>query len=179
MGIETVMLAAAVAAAAGTAGEAVSSFGASRYQSAVLKNQAEAARHDAGIEIQLNLEDQARELAAGSAVAAKSGGGMEGNALNVLRDLSRQGTYEIQRIAVEGDNASRAATEEARQARMQGNFALGTGLIKAGAQLAGASNGTGDGTLLSDAIEKRRARGAAAGSGRSSSPNGYGRPISW
>jgi hypothetical protein len=174
MGVETIMLAAAVAGAAGTAAEGVNAFSSSRYQASVLANQAEAARHDAGIQAQLVLEDSGRDLATATTIAAKGGGGIEGNALNVLRDLSRQSLYEVQRISVEGDNASRAAMEEAKQAKRQGNFALGSSLVKAGAQIAGASNGTGTGTLLSDAIEKRRARGASA-----ARPTAYGRPISW
>lgn len=176
MGVETMMLAAAVAGAAGTAAEGVNAFQDSRYRASVLNNQAEAARRDAGIEAQLVLEESSRNLATATTIAAKGGGGIEGNALNVLRDLSRQSLYEVQRISVEGDNASRAAKADAKQAKRAGNFALGGSLIKAGAQLAGAPNGTGTGTLLSDAIEKRQARGSSPSRTR---PSAYGRPIVW
>ncbi|WP_298161140.1 hypothetical protein [Brevundimonas sp.] len=158
MGLETMALAAAVAGAAGSAAEGVNAFASSRYQSSVLRNQAEAARQDAGIEAQLSLEDSARQLSQGVTLAAKDGG-VAGSALDVLRDLSRQQTYEVNRIAVQGDNASRALMAEARQAKRQGNFAAFGKALQAGAQLAGAPNGAGDGTLLSDAIAKRRLRG--------------------
>lgn len=176
MGIETMMMAAAAAGAAGTVAEGVNAFSSSRYQASVLANQAEAARRDAGIEAQLALEDSGRDLATATTIAAKGGGGIEGNALNVLRDLSRQSLYEVQRISVEGDNASRAALADAKQAKRQGNFALGGSLLKTVAQLAGAPNGSGTGTILSDAIDKRRARGSAPNASR---PTAYGRPIRW
>jgi len=176
VGIETMMIAAAVAGAAGTALDGASQFADSRYRSAVLKNQADAARRDAGIEVQLNLEDSGRDLAVAQTIAAKGGGGIEGSALNVMRDLSRQGIYEVQRIAVEGDNASRAAMADAKQAKRQGDFALAGSLIKAGAQLAGASNGMGDGTILTDKIAARAKRGTPA---RRTGPTSYGRPLAW
>lgn len=183
MGIETMMLAAAVAGAAGSMVEGANAFSSSRYQASVLRNQAEAARADAGMQAQLTMEESGRDLATAQTIAAKDGGGMVGNAMNVLRDLSRQSLYEVQRISVEGDNASRAAMAEAKQAKRQGNMALFAKTLQAGAQLAGAPNGTGDGTLLSDAMARRRARGTATRTARapasSSSSSGYGRPILW
>lgn len=167
MGVETMMMAAAVASAGGQVLEGVDAFQRSRYEAAVLENQAEAARRDAGVEIQLNLEEGAREIGRGITIAAKSGGGGEGSAFDVLADFSRQNIYEVQRLAVAGDNASRAAMADAKQAKRAGNFALAGSVIKAGATLAGAPNARGDGTLLSDAIDRRRQRG---GNERRSTP---------
>lgn len=184
MGIETMMLAAAAASVAGTGVEGLGAFANSRYQAAVLKNQAAVARADAGIEAQLALEDGARELARGTVIAAKSGGGAEGSALNVLRDLSRQNIYEVNRITVTGKNASDAALAESRQAITSGNLAAFGTVLKMGAQAAAAPNGTGDGTLLSDAMAKRAQRGGGRRTTKTSrasggSYSGSGRPILW
>lgn len=162
MGVETMMMAAAVASAAGTAVEGVDAFRQSRYQASVLNNQAEAARRDASIEAQLALEDGAREVGRGVTISAKSGGGLGGSAWDVLADLSRQNSYEVQRITTQGDNAGRAAEAEAKQVKQQGNFAAFSSVIKAGAQLAGAPTDGGRGTLLGDAMKRRAARGATA-----------------
>lgn len=159
MGLETMALAAAGVKAAGELAGGVDAFQRSRYEAAVLGAQAEAARGDAGVEAQLALEDGAREIGRGMVIAAQGGGGGAGSAHDVLADYSRQNSYEVRRIGIAGDNASRAALADARQAKRSGNFALFGSVVRAGAAVAGSPNAEGDGTLLTDAIKRRRARG--------------------
>lgn len=169
MGVETMMMAAAVASAAGTAAEGIDGFRQSRYRASSLRNQADAARADAGIQTQLQLEESARDMGAAVAGAARDGG-LGGSAWDVLADLSRQQSYETRRIATEGANAGRALDVDAKQVKRQGTIQLGVSLLKAGAQLAGAPNAAGDGTLLSDAMAKRATRSAGQRIATSAAP---------
>lgn len=150
MGIETLMLAAAVASAASQAAGGLNALQMGKYQAATLRAQGEQARIDAGTQAQAQLEKSARVTGQGIVAAASSGGGGDGSALSVLEDLSHQSMAQARRSAVEGMAAGRAADAQAKAAKKQG-------VVKAATSLLGAA-----GTLLGGAMGAQQA-GAQAG----------------
>ncbi len=138
MGVETLMMAAAVASAASSAAQGLNAYQTARYNADVLTQQSKAARQDAGIQAQLALEQGARATGTGITVSAKAGGGYNGSAMAVLEDLGRQNIYEARRATTEGIVISDAARSQAKMETAQGNVALGTGLLDAAATLMGA-----------------------------------------
>ncbi len=138
MGIETLMMAAAVASAGSAVAGGLNAYQTARYNADVLTQQSKAARQDAGVNAQLALEDGARATSTGITVASKAGGGYDGSARAVLEDLGRQNIYEARRITTEGAAIADAARAQAKMEVAQGNIALGTSILDAGATLMGA-----------------------------------------
>lgn len=118
-GVEPLMIAAAVASAAGSAVQGVNAYQVGAYQSKLAKEQAAQAAADASSQAQQALDEGARTLARGVTIAAQ-GGGLNGSALDVLGDLSRQTTYEARRLTTQGLAEAQALATEGRAAKQQG-----------------------------------------------------------
>lgn len=168
MGVESLMMVAAFASAASTVAGGLNAYQTGRYNADVLNKQSKAARQEAGVNAQLALEQGARATGAGITIAAKAGGGYDGSARAVLEDLGRQNIYEARRITTEGVAISDAARAQAKMEIAQGNIALGTSVLDAGASLMG--------QRMQSQQRRQQARIAHSGQGpRPSSPTGFNR----
>ncbi|MFN3353884.1 MAG: hypothetical protein ACK4Z5_09780 [Brevundimonas sp.] len=111
---------------------------AARARARMLANAARNARQEAGIRASIMLEESDRVGARAATLAAASGGGgLEGSALDVLADLSRQGVYRARQTVRDGLSESTALLTEATSAMGQGSVELFSSLIDAGSTVLG------------------------------------------
>ena len=137
-------IAAAVAAAAGSAYSADTSRRAGNqqadYNAAVATEDAKAAKAKAEYDEKAHRENVRKILATQRALYGKSGLSMEGSPLMVMEDTQKQGELDALAIRYGGDVASARARSEANVAKMTGrNNAYGAkaGYVQAGSTLLG------------------------------------------
>lgn len=113
---------------------------------------------EAGVAAQLALEEG--DLAQGRAavLAAASGGGITGSAVDVLNQLSRKATFNARSAVYRGEMESNNLLAEAEASRAQGRVELITGLAKVGGTVLGAI-----GAKRAAAADARRLAPRAAG----------------
>lgn len=124
-----------LAAGVSSIGKLFSGFGASRAGKAkarMLAAQARNTRQEAGIKASLALEDSDRTGARAATLAAASGGGgLQGSALAVIDDLSRQGLYNARQVVRDGLAESTALLNDATTAKRQGSLDMFSSMIDA------------------------------------------------
>jgi hypothetical protein len=109
-----------------------------RAKAKALTNAARNARQEAGIKASLALEDSDRVGARAATLAAASGGGgLQGSALDVIADLSRQGIYRARQTVRDGLSESVALLNDATTAKRQGDLDLTSSLIDASSTVLG------------------------------------------
>lgn len=172
MGVETLMIAAAAAAAGGKLIEGVSGYRQAQYNAQVAKEQARQNRYDSAVEIQLGLNQAARDTGQGITIAAKQGGGYDGSAMDVLSDLNQQHMYEARRISAQAKAFDKVKKAEAKQTMSQAKIQLLGSVVSAAGSAAsimagmptkpsGATaptapaGGGGSGTIMTDAMRPR------------------------
>jgi len=111
---------------------------AGKARAKALQNQARNERRQAGVAASLALEDSDRVGARAATLAAASGGGgLQGSALAVLDDLSRQGLYNARQRVRDGLTRSTALLNDATSAKRQASLDLFSGFIEAGSTVLG------------------------------------------
>lgn len=124
-----------LAAGVSSVGKLFGGFGAKRAAQAkarMLTAQARNVRQEAGIKASLALEDSDRTGARAATLAAASGGGgLQGSALSVIDDLSRQGLYRARQVVRDGLAESTALLNDATTAKRQGSLDMFSSMIDA------------------------------------------------
>ena len=129
---------AAGASAVGSLIGGIGGFQAARSRARALKAAARNVRREAGVQASLMLEESDRVGARAATLAAASGGGgLEGSALDVIDDLSRQGVYRARQTVRDGLSEAQALRAEATTARRQGALDLTASMIQAGSTVLG------------------------------------------
>lgn len=136
--VSIALLASAGISAIGKVLGGVGGYSAGKAQATALRAGADQARAEAGIEAQLGLEDADRTEGRAATLAAASGGGLTGSALDVLDDLERQSQFRAKAAIYRGEMEARSREYEARVAKRQGAVSLVTGITGAGATALGA-----------------------------------------
>lgn len=109
-----------------------------RARAAALKDQARNARQEAAVNAQLRLEESDRVGARAATLAAASGGGgLQGSALDVLADLSRQGMYRARQTVRDGVAQGIALMNDAETMKRQGDLDLTVGFFDAATTVLG------------------------------------------
>jgi hypothetical protein len=126
-----------MAAAGAKVIEGIGSYLNSRTQSDALEAAARQALAEAGIGVQLELEQTDRTTARGATLAAASGGGLTGSALAVIDDVARQGVFNARSAIYEGMAEAGRLKYEAKVTRRQGDLALATSLFSGGSTAMG------------------------------------------
>lgn len=123
-----------LAAGVSSIGKLFGGIGASRAAKArarMLTAQARNVRQEAGIKASMALEDSDRTGARAATLAAASGGGLQGSALDVIDDLARQGVYRARQTVRDGLAESAGLLNDATTAKRQGSLELFSSMIDA------------------------------------------------
>jgi hypothetical protein len=124
-----------LAAGVSAVGSIMSGFGkrnAAKARARALTNAARNTRREAGIKASMALEESDRVGARAATLAAASGGGgLQGSALDVIADLSRQGVYRARQTVRDGLAESVALLNDATTAKRQGDLDLTSSFIEA------------------------------------------------
>lgn len=112
---------------------------------------ADQARREAQVGADIALLEGDRVSASAAVAAASSGGGLTGSTFDVLEDLGRQASHNARTSIYEGDTKAKRFEYEGRVKRSEGQAALISAVVDAGASFLGSSGQQAQGASLEGA----------------------------